>query len=56
MREAPFSIDYDGALGRQVVDLHVWAVRQGLLGTAAPELFDGFCQRLVIAGLPLWRA
>ncbi len=31
-------------------------MRQGLLGTAAAELFDGFCQRLVLAGFPLWRA
>src|SRR5271170_1153237 len=52
----PRPISFDGALGRQVIELHVWAVRQGLLGTAAAELFDGFCQRLVLAGLPLWRA
>jgi adenylate cyclase len=31
-------------------------VRQGLLGTGAAELFDGFCQRLVLGGLSLWRA
>ncbi len=55
MGEAPLSINYDDALGRQVIELHVWAVRQGLLGIAASELFDGFCQRLVLAGLPLWR-
>ncbi len=56
MREAPPAIDYDGALGRQIIELHVWAVRQGLLGTGAAELFDGFCQRLVFGGMPLWRA
>src|SRR5262245_3808646 len=56
MREPRLAIDYDGTLGRQVIDLHVWAVRQGLLGAAAAELFDGFCQRLVLAGTPLWRA
>ena len=54
MRE-PQSISYDAPLGRQIIELHVWAVRQGLLGTAAAELFDGFCQRLIIAGVPLWR-
>jgi adenylate cyclase len=52
----PRPIDYDGALGRQVIELHVWSVRQGLLGASAAELFDGFCQRLVLSGLPLWRA
>ena len=55
MREPPRDIDYDSALGRQVVELHVWAVSQGLRGVAADALFDAFCQRLVIAGLPLWR-
>jgi len=47
---------YDGALGRRVIDLHVWAVDQGLHGAAANALWDGFCQRLVGAGVPLWRA
>ena len=49
-------ISFDAPLGRQIVELHVWAVRQGLLGTGAAELFDGFFQRLVLGGLPLWRA
>jgi adenylate cyclase len=48
-------ISFDAPLGQRIIELHVWAVRQGLLGTAASELFDGFCQRLVLAGLPLWR-
>jgi adenylate cyclase len=48
-------ISYDAPLGRRIIELHVWAVRQGLFGTAAAQLFDGFCQRLVIAGVPLWR-
>src|SRR6202030_1275084 len=56
MQEARPAIDHDGALGRQIIELHVWAVRQGLLGTGAAELFDGFCQRLVLGGLSLWRA
>jgi adenylate cyclase len=47
---------FDGALGRHIIDLHVWAVDQGLRGAAADALFDGFCQRLVDAGVPLWRA
>ncbi|MGC2204075.1 MAG: adenylate/guanylate cyclase domain-containing protein, partial [Stellaceae bacterium] len=52
----PRPISFDAPLGRRIIELHVWAVRQGLLGTGAAELFDGFCQRLVLGGLPLWRA
>jgi len=47
---------FDGALGRQIIALHRWAVDQGLRGAAAEGLFEGFCQRLVAAGVPLWRA
>jgi len=47
---------FDGELGRQIIALHVWAVDQGLQGAPADALFDGFCQRLVSAGVPLWRA
>jgi adenylate cyclase len=52
----PHPISYDDALGRQIIELHVWAVGQGLRGTAAAELFEGLCERLVMAGVPLWRA
>ncbi len=47
---------FDDALGRRIVETHIWAVRAGLRGAAAYELFDGYCQRLVIDGAPLWRA
>ena len=63
MRDPPRSIEvplrpisYDGALGRLIIELHIWAVGQGLRGTAAAELFEGLCERLVMAGVPLWRA
>lgn len=46
---------FDAPLGRKIIALHVWAVEQGLRGTEAEPLFDGFCQRLVLAGVPLWR-
>ncbi len=52
----PRPISFDAPLRQRVIELHVWAVRQGLLGTGAAELFDGFCQRLVFGGMPLWRA
>ena len=51
----PHLLSLDPALGRQIIDLHIWAVRQGLRGSAVEALFDGFCQRLVIIGVPLWR-
>ena len=47
---------FDDALGRRIVDLHIWAVTQGLRGAAAEDLFDGYCQRLIAERLPLWRA
>jgi adenylate cyclase len=47
---------FDDELGRRIVDTHIWAVREGLRGADAHRLFDGYCQRLVIDGTPLWRA
>lgn len=47
---------FDDAVGRRIVDTHIWAVQEGLRGADAYELFDGYCQRLVIHGTPLWRA
>jgi adenylate cyclase len=47
---------FDEPLGRKIIELHVWAVGEGLRGTEAASLFDGFCQRLVAVGMPLWRA
>jgi adenylate cyclase len=52
----PPRLSFDGPLGRKIIELHVWAVGEGLRGTEAAPLFDGLCQRLVGAGLPLWRA
>ena len=47
---------FDDALGHRIIGTHMWAVREGLRGAAAYELFDGYCQRLVIDGIELWRA
>jgi adenylate cyclase len=47
---------FDDDLGRRIIETHIWAVSQGLRGAAAYDLFDGYCQRLVIDGTPLWRA
>jgi adenylate cyclase len=49
-------LTFDDPLGRQIVELHMWVVREGIRGAGAAVLFDGLCQRLVIAGVPLWRA
>jgi adenylate cyclase len=62
MNEAPHrrmsapQLSFDAPLGRKIVDLHVWAVGEGLRGTDAASLFEEFCRRLVEAGVPLWRA
>src|SRR5215467_7756324 len=54
--EAPLQIPtFDGPLGRRIIETHIWAVREGLNGDSAHDLFDGYCQRLVIHGVPLWR-
>ncbi len=55
--QKPFVLaDFESVLARRIVDVHIWAMREGLRGAAAPELFDGYCQRLVVHGTPLWRA
>src|SRR5579863_4816489 len=48
-------LSFDGPLGRRIIDTHIWAVREGLRGASAYDLFDGYCQRLVIHHVPLWR-
>ena len=47
---------FDDALGRRIIETHIWAVREGLRGADAYHLFDGYCQRLVVNRFPLWRA
>ena len=37
-------------------DLVAWAVSGGLEGLDQAELVAGYCERLVLAGVPLWRA
>src|SRR5580765_1302299 len=49
-------LNFDGALGQHIVDLHVWVVREGIRGADAAAIFDGLCQRLVSVGVPLSRA
>ena len=49
-------LSFDGPVGRRIIETHIWAVREGLRGASAYDLFDGYCQRLVIHGVPLWRA
>src|SRR6516225_4612589 len=51
----PLPQSFDDPLGRKIIELHVWSVVEGLRGREAALLFDGLCQRLVIAGVPLWR-
>jgi adenylate cyclase len=51
-----FPLSYDAPLGRRIVELHVWAVGEGLRGAEAAALFDGLCRHLVAVGVPVWRA
>ena len=51
----PLPQSFDEPLGRKIIEMHVWAVGEGLRGTEAAPLFEGFCRRLVDAGVPLWR-
>src|SRR5204862_103337 len=49
-------LSFDEALGRRIIALYRWAVDQGLRGSPADRLFEGFCERLAAAGVPLTRA
>jgi adenylate cyclase len=40
---------------RAIADIYVWAMEAGLHGANAAELFDGYCRRLVEAGVKLLR-
>src|SRR5258705_1089462 len=55
-RMPPLPLSFDGPLGQKIIELHVWAVGEGLRGVDASLVFDGLCRRLVGAGVPLWRA
>lgn len=46
----------DRPLSPAAAGLHAWAVRRGLDGAPAEQVFDGLCRRLVAAGVPLFRA
>ena len=37
-------------------ELSAWLTQAGLAGTAETDIFSGFCDRFVAAGIPLGRA
>jgi adenylate cyclase len=47
---------FDTSVGKRIGEFHVWAVREGLRGTEPTALFAGLCERLIDAGVPVWRA
>jgi adenylate cyclase len=49
-------VSFDSVLGRRIIEVHRWAVREGLRGATAHDLFDGICRLLVDIGMPLWRS
>jgi adenylate cyclase len=50
--QSPPSATPDG----RITELHLWAVREGLRRAPAATMFEDFCRRLAVAGVPLWRA
>ncbi len=46
---------FDNAVGRRIIELHRWALREGLQGASIEQLFNGFCRQLVGGGVKLWR-
>ena len=46
---------FDDPLGHRIIETHIWAVSEGLRGVTAYDLFDRYCQRLVVNGVALWR-
>jgi adenylate cyclase len=48
--------DFNAPAARRIIDIHVWAVREGLRGTEPTALFADLCRRLVDSGVPVWRA
>jgi adenylate cyclase len=47
--------DVSPAIERRIVELHLWAVREGLRGAPFAELLEEFCRRLSAGGVPLLR-
>jgi adenylate cyclase len=47
---------FDTRLGQRIIELNMWALRQGLGGAATEALFGELCQRLAAADVPLARA
>jgi adenylate cyclase len=54
--ESPIATALSVKIDRRITELHLWAVRQGLRRAPTAMLFEDFCQRLVAAGVPVWRA
>jgi hypothetical protein len=48
--------NFDALAGGRIVNIHVWAVREGLRETEPAKLFMGLYQQLGDAGVPVWRA
>jgi hypothetical protein len=47
---------FDSALGRQIVELTIWAMRQGLAGIPADLLLDGRAHRGIVPAAGIQRA
>src|SRR5262249_27712780 len=47
---------FDTTLGQRIIELNIWAMRQGLGGAATGALFGELCDSLAAAEVPLSRA
>src|SRR6516162_5869135 len=55
--DAPWQLpSFDTRLGQRIIELNIWAMRQGLDGAATEALFGELCRSLVAADVPLSRA
>ncbi len=54
--ESPIAATPAATADGRIVELHLWAVREGLRRAPAATVFAEFCRRLAAAGVPLWRA
>ncbi len=55
--DAPWQLpSFETRLGQRIIELNIWAMRQGLAGAATEALFGELCQSLVAAEVPLSRA
>jgi adenylate cyclase len=54
--ESPIVATPSAPTDGRIVELYLWAVREGLRRAPAATVFAEFCRQIAAAGVPLWRA